>query len=305
MIEFTSFNARENRTESTSMTQRLRRMMTKMKLTPIHPKGGERGFTAIEIAMVATVIAILALIVLPLFRNRVEEAKIAAAKADLRSFQKALTLAHADTGYWFRLEDLDNIEGNPYNAPNNPAQPPPAGGIVLETPPMVFYADYPASSRRPLDLTEWQNLSGSKAVPKWRGPYTSFQRAIELKEVVGGRTVLPPTLAVRSEMGGHAQQLRAPIWNVAVDNRQHNQVYDSDDNLIPIDPWGNPYLFFPPSGETLYTNAVIYSMGPNGVPGDGQSPGSTNPNVYLRPDPNSGIDKEQFLGGGDDLMVQF
>ncbi len=103
------------------------------------------------------------------------------------------------------------------------------------------------------------------------------------------------------------ENLRAPIWNVTTDIAR-DQVYDSPDNLIPIDPWGNPYLFFPPSGETNYTNAVIYSMGPNGAPGNGETLDGVAGNRYLRPPAgNPALNPDEWLGGrnSDDLMVQF
>ena len=64
---------------------KLEKVTMNMKNLKTTPSRGNAGFTAIEIAMVAAVIAILSLIVLPIFRNRVEDAKIAAAQADLEA----------------------------------------------------------------------------------------------------------------------------------------------------------------------------------------------------------------------------
>lgn len=256
----------------------------------------QRGFTAIEIAMVATVIAILALIVLPIFRNRVDEAKIAAARADLSSLQKAETLAQADTGFFLRLEDLDNTQGNPYSSPTSA---PPINGVTLETP-FFVYAPGPAATRRNLSLAEWRNLSGTSSTPKFRGPYTSFQRHLTYGEIY---TSSPYRFYIlRSQRTSDKE--RAAIWDVPEMEKTADGFFDSADNRIPVDPWGNPYLFFPATGETLYTNSVIYSMGPNGFPGDGTR--AADPNAYLRPDPNvAGFVSSQWLGGDDDLMVQF
>ena len=44
----------------------------------------ERGFTAVELSMVVTVIAILALLILPLFQRQTDEARITAAQGDIR-----------------------------------------------------------------------------------------------------------------------------------------------------------------------------------------------------------------------------
>ncbi|MEI7634385.1 MAG: prepilin-type N-terminal cleavage/methylation domain-containing protein [bacterium] len=252
----------------------------------------QRGFTAIEIAMVATVIAIFALIVLPLFRNRVEEAKIARTKADLISLQKAETLAQADTGFYLRLEDLDNVMNNINYTPPNPPIPP-AGGITIQIPPFVFPIANPTAlpiTRRALTLSEWANLAGLPANPKFKGPYISSMDYIiygKLKTDTTYRNLL------RSVSGNPA----SPIYDLNT-----GQLYDSDDNHIPVDPWGNPYLYFPPTGETstnqnnnlTYSN-VIYSLGPDGLPGN--LPG-TSANDFLRGTTNG-------LGNGDDLMVQF
>lgn len=299
MTEFTNSELlKMTRTDST-MTHRTPSNVAKTFGKPVGRPDSRRGFTAIEIAMVATVIAILALIVLPLFRNRVEEAKIAAAKADLASLQKAETLAQADTGFYFRLEDLDNTQGNPYSDANGGNPLPPASGITLETPPFVFYAANPASTRAPLDLDAWRRLAGPSNNPKFKGPYTSFQRSVTYEDVRLGRTALPPAFTVRSMMGANAE--RAPIWDIPSGS---GPLFDSDQNRIPVDPWGNPYLFFPASSESLYMNSVIYSLGPNGVPGDGTNAG--NPQAWLKPDPAlTASNPDQWLGGYDDLMVQF
>ncbi len=261
----------------------------------------ERGFTAIEIAMVATVIAILALIVLPLFRNRVEAAKIAAAEADLTSLEKALTLAQADTSFYPRLEDLDNTEGNPYNDGNPTPTGGPANGITLETPPFWFPKG-PATGRDSLTLQEWLTLSGSKSSPRFKGPYIAFQRSMTYQELKDSDIQF---MIMRSAGPGYAVgNDYAPIWDIPVGDAKAPGLYDSDDNRIPIDPWGNPYLFFPATGETPFNNNVIYSLGPNGTPGDGDQ--ATVPDFWVRRVP-SGVDpsEEDTLGEGDDIMRQF
>jgi type II secretory pathway pseudopilin PulG len=243
-----------------------------------------RGFSAVEIAMVATVIAIFALIVLPIFRNRVEEAKLAAARSDLASLMKAEILAKADTGFYLRLEDLDNTENNIPNAPPD--------GITLQTPPFV-YPNGPASLRQSLTLTQIQNLAGAPSAPKFRGPYITFQRFNTYAEI---RSSTLASLVLQSQTGNRL----SPIQDVPASQAQGPGLYDSDLNRIPVDPWGNPYLFFPATGETSYSNSVIYSMGPNGVPGDGSLGG---PGAYIRPP--SGVLLPGNLGADDDLQVSF
>lgn len=242
-----------------------------------------RGFTAIEIAMVATVIAIFALLVLPLFRNRVEEAKFAAARADLASLMKAEQLAQADTGTFLRLEDLDNVELN------LPAAPP-ATGITNEIPPFV-YQKVPPVFRTPLTVPQWQQLAGTTAKPKFRGPYIAFQNSLRYGDLL----TLPENASLANNLlftrTGNAA---SPIYDISA-----GQLFDSQDNRIPVDPWGNPYLFFPATGETGYASSVIYSLGPDGLPG--LLPG-TSPNDYLRGAANGLGTQDPIV---DDLQVEF
>lgn len=251
---------------------------------PITRRPNQRGFTAVEIAMVATVIAIFALIVLPIFRNRVEEAKLSAARADLTSLMKAEILAKADTGFYLRLEDLDNTENNVPNAP--------ADGITYQTPPFAYPVGN-ASLRDSLTQAQIEQLAGPASAPKFRGPYISFQRFTTYGELKASTLA---SLVLQSLTGDKL----SPIQDVPISSAKSAGLYDSDANRIPVDPWGNPYLFFPSTNETAYSNSVIYSMGPNGVPGDGSLGGFS---AYIRP--ASGTLLPGNLGADDDMQVQF
>lgn len=238
------------------------------------------GFTAIEIAMVATVIALLAMIVLPLFRKRTDEAKLVAAQDDMRGLRDALILANADSEKWFRLQDLDNTQQY-----NEPAQNP-----DLEVPLCTWNIPLTPAERLALATEE-----------RWVGPYASVSRIVYLGEI-NLNFPLPPEIAATAKYvpkpylfrtyGGASNEgpiLTLPGEDVGLDK-------------IPVDPWGNPYIFFGPgtlgerSTETDYSNAVIYSLGPNGAPGD-LTAGITNSFYYTR---EAGI-----LGSYDDLSVTF
>ncbi len=233
------------------------------------------GFTAIEIAMVATVIAILALIVLPLFRKRSEEAKLVAAQDDMRGLRSALVLANADTNWWFRLQDLDNTMQ--YNSP--PLNP------DTEVPLCIW--------NRELQFGERQSLATEE---RWQGPYTSVSRYVYLAEINSDYT-LP----------AEYQETATFNYKPYLFYSNGGPILDLDDDSgldkLPVDPWGNPYLFFGPgrlgirSNETSYSNAVIYSLGPNGAPGNVTGSGVTNSLYYTR---ESGV-----LGTGDDLFLTF
>jgi type II secretory pathway pseudopilin PulG len=211
------------------------------------------GFTAVEIAMVATVIAILALLILPLFRKRTAEAKIAAARDEIQSLVKSLAIANYDTNKWFRLQDLDNTQN--YNDP--PLNP------DLEVPVCVWNRRLTTAERQVLHQPD-----------QWLGPYHSVARFVTLgllRSTTGGRPYL------LSSNGG-------PIL--------YDPTIDKDEDKLPIDPWGSPYIMFGEgsiteypgysgSDTTYYGNGVIYSLGPNGVAGDDIA-GGTNPTNYQR-----------------------
>src|SRR5689334_11618569 len=77
----------------------------------LHLPGTRRaGFTAIEISAVATIIAIMALILIPIVRNRVEEARKVAAQDDMAGIEKAESLAYGYSNFYFRLQDLSRPE---------------------------------------------------------------------------------------------------------------------------------------------------------------------------------------------------
>lgn len=208
-------------------------MRTRLTLTPSRPDG---GFTALEIAMVASIIAILALLILPIFRKRTDEAKLTAARDELQSLAKALILAEADTDRSWRLQDLGFTDI-------------PIAAVFREL-----------TAQEIAQLTPPTNVltTGAVGATYWRGPYIAFQKAATVQDV-------------RSQ--------RAYIFS---DNNGSIFYVDSRDDevRIPLDPWGSPYLFldyrdanwraeiFSDFGvETSFNQRVLYSMGPDGIPG--------------------------------------
>lgn len=261
---------------------------------------GRRGFTAVEITMVATVIAILALLVLPIFRDRVEAARLAAAQDELDSIAKAILMVEADVGAGFqpRLQDLDNgpsllANGNVTRVDIEP--PIAAWNWTLET------AEQPFSRQR--------------VVSGWKGPYLSFKRFA----YVSTDPALNPNLDDRWWLttGNVLVVGAAGIPNFtgfggpATDDLTPGSEEEAD--RYPIDPWGSPYLFFgkgrfdPSTAATglpinagdnyEYPSARLYCLGPNGVPGNSATAPLTVADEYRREGP--------FLGTGDDLDYRF
>lgn len=113
----------------------------------------EKGFTLIEVIVVAAIIAVLAGIIVPLVFKEVDESKISKAKADVKSIQTAIMMFYKDTQMWPNLisgggnATLLRTEGN---IPNDPD-----GNF-----------DISSSSRIREHLIE-----NSIGYPKWKGPY--------------------------------------------------------------------------------------------------------------------------------------
>lgn len=228
------------------------------------------GFTAIEITMVATIIAIIALLILPMFRSRAETAKVVAAQDELDSIVKTAVLASADTGNWFRLQDMDNS-----TLANFPPQEP-----DLEVP-IAFW-------NRAITDAERQSL---RSPDRWQGPYLVFKKTTTLG------LMLASNYPALWRNGG-------PIFHIGNGGGAATTLgIDSDDDRYPTDPWGSPYIFFAPgrlnnpsSGvtESTFGNGAVYSLGPNGVPGDLTT---VTPQDFLR--------ERGFIGTGDDIKIIF
>lgn len=60
----------------------------------------QKGFTLIEVIVVAGIIAVLAGILVPLIFKEIDESKVSRAAADIRSISTALIVLKKDTGQW-------------------------------------------------------------------------------------------------------------------------------------------------------------------------------------------------------------
>jgi type II secretory pathway pseudopilin PulG len=232
--------------------------------------------------MVVTIIAILALLIIPLFRDRVEAARRAAAQDELKSLQTAEMLAFADTGWFYRLQDLDN-------------------STQFNEPPVFVHQEIPiARWNRPFTPEERRKLTEGDT--RWKGPYISVTRykAMEMSDAI---ITFPEFFWSQPGQGGPIMDILSPNgadwWpgaNVPIAG-------DDPDDFIIIDPWGTPYLFFGTGqmnelegsyNESDFGNAALYCLGPDGMPGD-QVPYVGDGSVLMR---ELGI-----VGTGDDYWI--
>lgn len=251
------------------------------------------GFTAIEITAVATIIAILALILIPIVRKRVDESKLVAAKEDMTAIAKAEQMAFGFTGHFFRLQDLDRPEPDQTIAQTDSLYQ----KEMLKLPPAYW--------ERPVYANEIPNL-----YENFKGPFLAMHKSYYISDLLNTtQDLFSQTAAAGGPILLYMQSDDKDWVGVTGGLTRRNH---------PIDPWGHPYLFFGtsptsnqydpnyakmPAAETDYVKfgtCIVYSTGPDGQPGDNGLSGNGQPpqnNPYFR---GSGV-----LGQGDDLKYEF
>lgn len=247
------------------------------------PGRDRRGFTAVEIAMVASVIAILALLILPIFRQRSEEARLVAAKDELQSIVKAIQLLEADIpggNHLVQLSDLDNLEWQEGTVP-------PGTEPHIEPGRSKWFRDpaTPANSRfvMPGEVAGFHPVGtyNTSIAPNWRGPYLAFRNTVSLAQIANNFPAMVH-----------------PFGPIRIFGAPYNAASLQADRY-PIDPWGNPYLLFGPENETNFNFRAVYSLGPDGLPG-GQAE-----RALLGVPANAHRRQAGLLGTGDDLEFRF
>lgn len=263
------------------------------------------GFTAIELAAVASIIAILALILIPIVRNRLEMARETAVLDDMRTIEVAQMMANADTAFYFRLNDLDNAALD-LDTWNNPASTVAQLDIAAAPVPNGVW-------NRNFQIAE-QTTGNPKNIgaigATWAGPYTTFNKTkfVKMDPALATPTGRFRAVDITNAPGvTTAGQGPIPIHEDGSDPLNDDLARSED---YPIDPWGGPYIFFGPGRfgtqlgttalsasaltETNFGVAVVYSTGPNLLPGN-------QPNEvvleYFR--------ESNVLGTGDDYVRIF
>ncbi len=217
-------------------------------LAGIHRTRHNRGFTAIEVSAVATIIAILALILIPIVRNRVAEARLVAAQDDMASIEKAQSIAYGFTGKYFGLMGLErdgfiNEIGGTWNKPFS---------------------------------SELVNEPHIKA--NWSGPYLALHRVRTVAELVVERPYL-----FRSEDVSNVE--KGPIL-VTQDDLLRGKRMPLDPWGAPYLFFGDGTVGdeggqIAISTETNFGFPIVFSLGPNGAPGNAVG-SEADPKLYFR-----------------------
>jgi prepilin-type N-terminal cleavage/methylation domain-containing protein len=96
-------------------------LYSKKEVIPMRLRN-KKGFTLIEVIVVAGIIAILAGILVPLIFKEIDESKKTRAWADIRSISSAMFVMKKDTGYWPIKDDVSSYTCTLLNGAGNQPQ---------------------------------------------------------------------------------------------------------------------------------------------------------------------------------------
>ncbi len=233
-----------------------------------------KGFSVIELLIAVIILGVLVAIIVPRLATRAELAREKATLADLQNIQDALERAAIDTGYYYRLYVLDDTTGGDGLGFGDPdiytniidGVADEQFNLYYDNNTQIFISIQTGDFITNYDTTYTYLISNETAFG-WNGPYINWNRD------------------------------KVNETGAAVPARPNN----ADD--IPDDPWGRNYLLFTKKGLVLepdgriedgsylgsscnvFDRMTILSLGPNGLPGNG-NPGSR-------------------FGTDDDLLRQF
>ena len=128
-----------------------------------------RGFTLIEVIVVAAIIAILAGILVPMIFNQVDEARVTKAKAECDSISKAIKKFKVDTSSW----------------PNRTAPAPAAPDVTFLSSSNGTAIDPAVLTGKGFDTTgtassfsaHLKSDNGAYGAGRWKGPYETLDSA--------------------------------------------------------------------------------------------------------------------------------
>jgi len=246
-----------------------------------------RGVTLTELLVVLAIIGLLATIAVPVYVNKMEQAKVSTAKHEVLELANAEEICGIMHGHYVPLYMLDDL---PYRAQGRPTSVDDIENTKDVIDPYLISTGIPINDGTTTDQESQQarlsdeadTISIKRLYLGWQGPFANFKRYYMGFDVY----VEPP-------------------------NPDPNDVARD----YPLDPWGNPYLMLTELGlvdfdgritndelDHNFDRMTILSMGP-----DGNTVYSATTLTVLNPSGDddiwvhfgaSGIYPETFYGGG-------
>ncbi|MBN1868199.1 prepilin-type N-terminal cleavage/methylation domain-containing protein [Candidatus Sumerlaeota bacterium] len=226
-----------------------------MSTNPISRATRRRGFTLIEILVIATLISLFSALAVVSIQYLVDSSKRKASILDIRTLAHVLATVKMDFGVYPKIGYLSYSMAALMEAGgSNPS----AGTYVL--PPdfdtFGFFDWDDPTTTGPDETIRRVGLSARKIIDSWQGPYLPSSRS---RGLLGAR--------------GYTVRMRMP-----------NAPADAEPLDWPADPWRNPYVvylvkYFDPetgnyglawlesSTDAATYKALVVGYGPNGVPG--------------------------------------
>jgi len=178
-----------------------------------------RGVTMTELLVVLLIIALLATIAVPVYLNRIEDARIRTAQLECRELAEAEDACAAIHSFYVALQVLDDVptvvnqssDADDISSSNYSGVAPYVIKPTLPLGPQVG-AQLPINNTTNVDIVQMRQ--------QWQGPFVTFNRYY--KGSLGNR-----------------------LKTSSLDSTAAEVKFD-----LPLDPWGQPYRVFSPNGIT-------------------------------------------------------